>query len=130
MSGPLTSRPDVQNSSDVALVVQTFYGDIDQDPVLGRFFAGVDWDAHLPKMTLFWSSLVFHTGEYKGRPFDPHALLKDLERDHFAHWVTRFRAAVDQHFEGEKADDMKHRAEQIASVFQVKLGLWNVLDDA
>jgi hypothetical protein len=38
--------------------------------------------------------------------------------------VERFRRTVDDHFAGERAELMKARAEQIAGVFQVKLGLW------
>jgi hemoglobin len=79
-------------------------------------------------MVAFWSSIVFATGEYRGRPFDPHARMPGLARAHFAHWVGRFHRTVDAHFEGERAERMKARAEQIAGVFQVKLGLWGVLD--
>jgi hemoglobin len=121
-------KPDLQTEADVRTVVRAFYGDIEADPALGRFFAGLDWDAHLSKMVRFWSSVVFGTGAYRGRPFDPHARLAGLERAHFARWLDRFRRAVDAHFEGENAERMKARAEQIAGVFQVKLGLWPVLD--
>ena len=128
MSPTLPQRPDVCTTSDVEVVVRSFYGNIEGDPVLGRFFADVDWGEHLPKMTAFWSSVLFHTGEYLGRPFDPHTRLKGLERTHFSHWLARFRATVDEHFAGEAAERMKLKAEQIASVFQVKLGLWETID--
>lgn len=126
----MSTRTDVQTRADVERIVKAFYGGIDQDPVLGRFFAGVDWDVHLPKMVSFWSALVFHTGEYKGRPFDPHAKLMNLEREHFGHWVSRFCDAVDEEFQGDRAEDMKQRARQIASVFQVKLGLWQIAGES
>lgn len=119
------TRPDIQSPDDVRTVVHAFYRDMEADPVLGPFFAGLDWEEHLPKMARFWSSVVFHTGEYRGRPFDPHARMPGLDRQHFAQWVERFHATVDAHFEGERADLMKGRAEQIAGVFQVKLGLWS-----
>lgn len=121
-------KPDLQTKDDVRTVVHAFYRDMEADPVLGAYFAGLDWDAHLPKMVAFWSSIVFATGEYRGRPFDPHARMPGLARDHFAHWVGRFRRTVDAHFAGENAERMKARAEQIAGVFQVKLGLWGVFD--
>jgi hemoglobin len=75
-------------------------------------------------MVTFWSSIVFQTGAYRGRPFDPHARMPGLGREHFARWVERFHRTVDDHFAGERAELMKARAEQIAGVFQVKLGLW------
>jgi hemoglobin len=119
-------KRDLQTTDDVRTVVHAFYGDMEADPVLGRYFAGLDWAAHLPKMVHFWSSIVFATGEYRGRPFDPHARMPGLRREHFAHWVARFQRTVDAHFAGENAERMKARAEQIAGVFQVKLGLWAV----
>ena len=122
-------KPDLQTTEDVRLVVHDFYRDMEADPVLGPYFAGLDWGAHLPKMVTFWSSVVFATGEYRGRPFDPHARMPGLTRPHFAHWVGRFHRTVDAHFEGEHAERMKARAAQIAGVFQVKLGLWGVLPE-
>lgn len=122
------TKPDIQSTDDVRTVVHAFYRDMEADPVLGPYFAGLDWPEHLPKMVRFWSSVVFHTGEYRGRPFDPHARMPGLDRPHFAQWVARFQRTVDAHFEGERASLMKARAEQIAGVFQVKLGLWRTVD--
>lgn len=124
MSPTLPLKPDLRTTADVDVVVQSFYNGMEDDPALGRFFGDADWETHLPKMTAFWSGVLFHTGEYRGRPFDPHMRLQGLERTHFSHWLVRFRAAVDEHFEGDTAERMKLKAEQIASVFQVKLGLW------
>jgi len=128
MSLTLSPKPDLRSTTDVDVVVQSFYNGMQNDPALGRFFGDVDWEVHLPKMTAFWSSVLFHTSAYRGRPFDPHMQLQGLERAHFSHWLTRFRAAVDEHFEGDTAERMKLKAEQIASVFQVKLGLWETID--
>ncbi len=124
-SSPL---PDLYDDHDVARIVDAFYGDITDDPVLGRFFAGIDLDAHRPRMVAFWSSVVFATGAYRGRPFDVHADLPGLDAAHFTRWLERFHAVVDGRFSGPNASRMKARAEQIAGVFQVKLGLWPVLD--
>lgn len=117
--------PDLTSEADVAAVVAAFYADIEADPALGRFFAGVDWPAHLPRMVAFWSSVVFHTGAYHGRPFDPHARLDGLEPAHFEAWLDRFRTTVDARFAGAAAERIKAKAEQIAGIFQMKLGLWS-----
>lgn len=117
-------RPDLTSDADVATVVHAFYRDMEDDPALGAFFAGLDWEAHLPKMVAFWSSVVFQTGQYHGQPFTPHGRMPGLSREHFAAWLARFRAAVDAHFAGSAAERMKAKAEQIAGLFQVKLGLW------
>ena len=125
---PATPASDLQTEDDVRTVVLAFYRDIEADPVIGRFFAGLDWPAHLPTMVRFWSSVVFHTGAYHGRPFDPHARMPGLGRAHFARWLARFERTVDAHFAGENADRMKAKAGQIAGLFQMKLGLLPVLD--
>ena len=119
-------RADIETEADVRALVVAFYGGITEDPVLGPFFRDVDWAGHLPTMVAFWSSVVFQTGAYRGRPFDPHARLAGLERRHFDRWLDRFRRTVDARFAGPRADLAKARAEQVAGVFQVKLGLWTV----
>ena len=124
----MTAKPDLRAEGDIRVVVLAFYHDIEADPVIGRFFAGLDWSAHLPTMVRFWSSVVFHTGAYHGRPFDPHARMPGLDREHFARWLGRFEQAVDAHFAGENAGRMKAKAGQIAGVFQTRLGLLSALD--
>ena len=118
---------DIQTDGDIRTIVHAFYRDMDADPVIGGYFEGLDWDAHLPRMVAFWSSVVFKTAAYRGRPFGAHAHLPGLSRDHFAHWLARFHRTIDALYAGPRADSMKTRAEQIAGVFQVKLGLWRDL---
>ena len=123
----MAGLPDIESDADIQTVVHAFYRDMEADPMIGPYFAGLDWSAHLPRMVGFWSSVVFHTGVYRGRPFDPHAQMPGLAREHFGHWVGRFQRTVDARFAGPRADLMKGRAEQIAGIFQVKLGLWQTL---
>lgn len=118
---------DLATDADVRRLVTAFYADIEADAVLGPFFGGVDWDAHLPRIVAFWSSVAFQTGAYRGQPFGPHARMPGLSATHFDRWVGRFHRTVDAHFAGPVADLVKARAEQIAGVFQVKLGLWPTL---
>lgn len=115
---------DIQTEQDVREIVHAFYGGIEHDPSLGRFFAGLDMPRHLPRMVAFWCSVVFQTGTYHGRPFDAHLRLEGLTADHFARWLERFAATIDARFLGPNADRMKARAEQIAGIFQMKLGIW------
>jgi hemoglobin len=118
---------DLMTEADVRVLVEAFYRDMEADPLLGRFFAGLDWQAHLPKMVAFWSSVAFQTGAYRGRPFDPHARMEGLDASHFDAWLARFHRTMDAHFAGPTAEGLKTRAGQIAGVFQVKLGLWGVI---
>ncbi len=122
----MSNLSDIETEADIEAVVHAFYRDMEHDPMLGSYFGGLDWPVHLPKMVSFWSSVVFQTGAYRGRPFDVHMRMPGLDRAHFAHWVERFHRTVDGLFSGPRARLMKSRAEQIAGVFQVKLGLWPI----
>ena len=117
---------DLETLADVRALVEAFYDGIEADPVLGRFFVGLDMSAHVPRIVAFWHTVAFQSGAYRGRPFDPHARMPGLDREHFARWVERFHRTVDAHVEGPRADLVKARAEQVAGVWQVKLGLWAV----
>ena len=119
----MTPPPDLATTDDVRLLVRRFYRGLDAHPVLGRFFDGVDLDAHQPRMVAFWSSVIFQTGTYRGRPFDAHLRLPSLSTDAFDAWLARFEGTVDALFEGPNAQAAKARARQIAMVFQAKLGL-------
>ena len=117
---------DLQTPDDVRQLVHAFYDGVEADPLLGPYFAGVDGPDHRARMTAFWCSVVFQSGEYRGRPFDPHARLAGLTREHFRVWLDRFRETLGARFAGPNADLARARAEQIAGTFQVKLGLWAV----
>jgi hemoglobin len=118
---PSPPRGDIQGRGDVETVVVAFYTDIAGDPVLGRFFEDVDLDAHVPTLVDFWSSVLFHTGTYRGRPFEPHAALDGLDASHFRRWLTRFEKTIQERYAGPNANRMIARARQIATVFQTKL---------
>ena len=118
--------PELETTDDVRALIAAFYDGIEADPVIGRFFGEVDWEAHLPRIVAFWDTVAFHSGAYQGRPFAPHARMSGLGREHFERWVARFHRTVDALYAGPRADLIKARADQIAGVWQVKLGLWTV----
>ena len=59
---------------------------------------------------------------YRGNPFQKHVNLS-LERQHFNTWTKIFMDVVDGNFKGEKAEEIKKRAQQIAEVFQYRMNL-------
>ncbi len=117
------ARRDIQSRADIHRVVDAFYRGLVDDPLVGPYFAGVDLDEHVPRLVDFWSSVVFQTAAYRGRPFDAHVQLDGLEARHFRRWLDRFERTVDARFAGARAEQMKQRARQIATVFQSKLDL-------
>lgn len=114
---------DISTREDIILLVDSFYDKVNKDSLLSPVFndvAAVNWEHHLPKMYDFWESLLFGKQIYKGRPFDHHAPLPVSEK-HFDRWIKHFTKTVDELFKGEKAEEAKAKATNIAGVFQFKM---------
>lgn len=90
--------------------------------MLAPVFSHVDWPNHLPVMYDFWSSMLLGDRSYFGNPLQKHLPLK-ISTKHFEQWLLLFKATINEHFKGEKAEETKLRAESIAAVFQFKMGL-------
>ncbi|MEO8773300.1 MAG: group III truncated hemoglobin [Gelidibacter sp.] len=119
-------KKDIQNREDVFLLVSEFYKKVRQDPVLGPFFNRVikDWEAHIDRLTTFWESTLFMTKKleqrYHGNPLQVHIDV-DKENDHaitqvhFGLWLNLWFATLDEHFEGEYAENAKNRARKMGT---------------
>lgn len=118
---------DITNRSDVELLVDTFYGKVMTNEVIGFIFSdvvGIDWSKHLPKMYNFWSSLLFGERDYSGNPMRVHVALSkltEMSSKEFGEWLRLFNETVDELFEGDKANEAKARASKIASLMQIKI---------
>lgn len=118
-------KKEIKTEEDIKLLVDTFYSKVNDDKLLSPVFneqAGVDWQEHLPKMYKFWGTQLIGTGNYLGRPFPPHAALK-INAEHFERWLKLFTETVDELFTGMSAHMAKQKAQNIAAVFQYKLGI-------
>lgn len=114
---------DIETMDDVKLMVDTFYGKIREDELLGEIFnnrIGDNWPVHLEKMYNFWGSILLGITQYNGRPFPPHAEM-NLEKHHFNQWLNLFFDTLEELFEGEKTDEAKGRANSIAAIFYSKI---------
>lgn len=108
---------------DIKLLVNTFYGKVRADELLGPIFnTRIEdrWEQHLEKMYQFWQTTLLGEHTYSGRPFPPHATLP-VGHAHFERWVSLFYATVDELFTGDKADEAKWRAAKIAQMFEAKV---------
>jgi hemoglobin len=115
--------PDIRNDDDITTFVHAFYHKVQKDERLGYIFnefAGVDWDHHLPRMVDFWSNILFQNRRFKGRPLRKHMPLP-IEKEDFDRWLGLFGETIDEHFQGEKADDAKEMASKIASSFAIRM---------
>ncbi|MEO6001943.1 MAG: group III truncated hemoglobin [Opitutus sp.] len=116
---------DIENESDVRLLVDKFYESVRQDDLLNPIFsdfAHVDWAQHLPRMYAFWNNLILAQPGYSGSPFPPHTVLP-VQREHFVRWLELFRGNVDRHFSGIRAQRAKDAAASIAHTFALRLKL-------
>ena len=115
--------PDISGDDSIKVLVDSFYSKVNTDDLLSPVFndvARVEWEEHLPIMYQFWSTLLFHTNVYRGRPWPKHALLP-VSAEHFARWVLLFKETVDENFSGPRANDAKDMATSIADTFQNRL---------
>ncbi|RYZ50496.1 MAG: group III truncated hemoglobin [Sphingobacteriales bacterium] len=116
-------KADISTIQDIHRLVDTFYGKIQQDPVVGPVFTkviGEDWSAHLDKMYRFWQTILLEEHTYNGRPFPPHAHLP-VSGIHFDTWLRLWSETVDEGFEGPMATEAKWRADKMATVFLAKI---------
>jgi hemoglobin len=120
----LNTKPDITSDSDIKTLVDAFYSKVQNDKIIGPYFAELNWEVHLPRMYSFWSSLLFLTGSYKGFPFAAHAGLPNLSKPHFERWMELFMQTVDEDFAGENAAIIKNKVNQIATVFMIRLGIY------
>jgi len=120
----MKERTDIVTRKDIEFLVNKFYEKVQADPLLAPHFSQVDWAKHLPVMYSFWSSMMLGEQSYKGNPFQKHVDLT-IEAVHFSAWLKLFIEVVDENFKGDKAEEIKNRAQSIALIFQHKMNLLN-----
>lgn len=114
---------EILTLNEIKLLVDTFYGKVQEDELLAPIFNGQiqdRWPEHLEKMYTFWQTVLLDERTYFGAPFPPHARL-DVSGIHFDRWMALFTETVDALFTGEKAAEAKWRAEKMATMFQFKI---------
>lgn len=116
-------KKEIEKIEDIHLLVDTFYGSVRRDDLLGPIFNGIiqdNWQEHLEKMYRFWQTVLLDEHTYHGSPFPPHAQMP-IGKTHFDQWVKLFHATLDKHFIGERAEKARKQSEQMASIFQSKI---------
>lgn len=111
---------DIITEADVKVLVHTFYDQVRADELLGPVFAAIikdNWDAHLSRMTDFWSTLLLYTKKYKDDPMPKHLPLP-IDKTHFDRWLLLFNQTIDDLFDGQVAENAKKRANSIAKIMK------------
>ncbi len=99
----------------IEMLVHAFYARVRNDPLIGPVFAAriTDWDLHLGRMCLFWSSVVLMSGRYHGAPMQKHAPLP-VDAQHFDRWLELYRQTARTHCPPAAAELFIQRAGLIA----------------
>jgi len=120
-------KKDILNRKDIETLVNKFYDKVKKDEVISHYFTKVvkvDWDKHLPVMYRFWENILFYTGSYSGSPMQKHIAIHAKEPfsiKAFTQWSLLFNETVDELFEGENAELIKQRAQNISTIMQLKI---------
>ena len=118
---------DIETRADCERLVREFYARAFADPIIGFLFTDVaklDLEAHVPRITAFWETILLGARSYGGGAFAPHAALNAkvrLLRGHFDRWVTIWCETVDDHFAGKRAELAKAHARRVATAFHGRL---------
>lgn len=103
-------------------MVRLFYERGLEDEVLGPIFRTAihDWDAHIPVLASFWSSMIHGTRRYQGNPFGVHMKLK-FEPEAFERWIAAFESAANEALASDDAAKAIRVARHMAQSFKVGL---------
>ncbi len=118
---------DIESKEEVKLLVDTFYGRVRHDNLLGPIFntiIGDNWEHHLPRMYTFWCMSIFGEGGYTGNAVQKHVAIDRqilLEEMHFEHWISLWHQTVNELFEGKKAEEAKKKAGLMLQLIQIKV---------
>lgn len=126
---PLAGRPvDAdpalqQREAEIARLVERFYALGREDPVLGPVFESrvSDWPTHLQAMRGFWSSAIYRTGRYHGRPLEVHRRISEIRPEHFARWLQLWELAVRETVCSEACTPLIAMAHRMAETMRPKV---------
>jgi len=121
-------KKDITTRDDIYLLVSSFYEKVRNNAVLGPFFNGKikDWDAHLERLTTFLESSLFLKTKYNGNPLEVHVSVdresgQKISELHFGTWINLWIETINEHFEGEYAENAKSRARKMGTFLYLKI---------
>ena len=118
---------DIQTQNDLFLLVDEFYKKLLSDATISYIFTDVvkiKIEEHLPILVTFWSQAILGTGGYFKNLTQIHLDINAKEHltpEMFKTWLHHFFTTVDENFKGEKAEQIKTQALNIATVMQIKI---------
>ena len=119
--------PDLDSRENIERFVDLFYQRMLADEQLAPIFvdvAEIDLAVHLPHIKDYWCKLLLGEKGYQRHTMNIHRQLhgkRPLASDDFERWLAFFKATVDDHFAGERAERAKRVAASIAANTQKSL---------
>lgn len=124
-------KSDISSRENIKLIMVNFYHKLLSDDKMIPFFkeivANNTLDHHLEIITDFWNDILFDTTTYKNNTMQKHLdknAFVQFKKEHFTRWTSYLFQTIDANFQGENAERMKNRATSIATVMQLKMGLY------
>lgn len=113
-------KTDIKDKEDIIAFVDAFYSKVRDNETIGFIFdevAKVNWETHLPKMYNFWAGILLGETDFRGNPMLKHIMLSkrtEMSATQFNEWLRLFHETIDELYEGQLAEEAKHRAVLIA----------------
>jgi hemoglobin len=102
----------------ISYLVETFYGAIRSDGLLGPIFEAhvADWTPHLARMKDFWASVTLESGRFRGNPMLKHIAVGGLDNMHFDRWLMLWNQTLEDLAPSDAAAQVfREAADRIAS---------------
>ena len=108
-------------------VIHDFYGKVRQDVMLGPIFEnaiGGNWDRHIEKVILFWTTATRLDTGYKARNFMPaHMRHASIGTEQLSRWLSLFQETLAERCAPDTSDVLFEIAERMAE--NIRVGLSN-----
>jgi hemoglobin len=117
---------DIENREDIQVLIDTFYDDVLNDPIMRPVFEESlpHWEHHKKRVVGFWENWLFQSGTYDGGMMWKHSArhaTQPMTTERFERWLAYWITTVDQLFEGKNAEFVKSKALEIGNVLHNRL---------
>jgi hemoglobin len=115
------------DDASIEKLVRGFYEQIRGDDILGPIFARriKDWEPHLQRMMLFWTTVLRGEAGYQPGPKGPppalHRGIAELRSAHFVRWLSLFAQEAKRVFPADAASFVVARSEGMGRALSAHL---------
>lgn len=124
---PTDPRREILGRPDIEQLTRTFYNRALSDEILFKYFVELrfgELDDHLPKITDYWDTKLFHSGRYREDSLQVHLRLNALHRlqaSDFQRWIELWQVTIDELFVGRTATTAKFIGAQMCCILYSRI---------